>query len=415
MERSGSPPVNRSVRVLFLAHAFPRWAGDPTGGFLLRLATALAAEGVKVAAVAPAAEGLAAAERLDGIPVRRYRYAPARAQRLAYAGEMHRRAASPGGALALAGLLGAGALALRRVGRGADLVHAHWWFPAGAQALAARTGLPLVTTLHGTDARLARSRPAARAACARVLRASARVTAVSGWLAGQAASFAPDLAGRVAVAPMPVDDHAFTPGPGDRPRDELLFVGRLDRQKGAEVALRALAGLTGPAADLPLRVVGTGPEAAALRRLAGELGLAGRVRWEGQLPQAELADRYRRAAALVVPGRDEGLGLVAVEGQLSGAPVVAAASGGLLDVVADGQTGRTFPPGRPDDLARAVEAVLADPAGAARMAAEARRRAAARFGPAGAAKAYAAIYAEALEEQRTRGRRRPASPADAGG
>jgi glycosyltransferase involved in cell wall biosynthesis len=409
MQRSGRPPVDRPLRVVFLAHAFPRWAGDPTGGFLLRLASALAAEEVRVAAVAPMAEELAPAERLDGIPVRRYRYAPARAQRLAYAGEMHRRAASPGGALALAGLLGAGALAARRVGRRADLVHAHWWFPAGVQALAARTGLPLVTTLHGTDARLAQSRPAARAACARVLRASARVTAVSGWLATQAAGFAPDLAGRVAVAPMPVDDLAFSPGPADLPRDELLFVGRLDRQKGAEVAVRALAGMNGPAADLPLRVVGTGPEAAALRRLAGELGVAGRVRWEGQLPQAELADRYRRAATLVVPGRDEGLGLVAVEGQLSGAPVVAAASGGLLDVVADGRTGRTFPPGQPEALARAVEAVLADPAGTARMAAEARKRAAARFGPAGAAKAYAAIYSEAL---RGSGGLKPGPPVD---
>jgi glycosyltransferase involved in cell wall biosynthesis len=385
------------LRVVFLAHAFPRGVDDVTGGFLLRLATALRAEGVEVAAVAPAAEGLAAAERLDGVAVRRYRYAPARAQRLAYAGEMHRRAASPSGAVALAGLLGAGALAARRAARGADLVHAHWWFPAGVQALAARTGLPLVTTLHGTDVRLARSRPAARSACARVLRSSARVTAVSGWLADQVAGFAPDLAGRVTVAPMPVDDRAFTPGPAGRPRDELLFVGRLDRQKGADVALHALARLAGPAAALVLRVVGSGPEEAGLRRLAGQLGVADRLRWDGQLPQAELADRYRRAAVLVVPGRDEGLGLVAVEGQLCGAPVVAAASGGLLDVVADGQTGRTFPPGRPDALARTVEAVLADPAGTARLAAAARDRAAARFGSAGAARAYAAVYAEALE------------------
>jgi glycosyltransferase involved in cell wall biosynthesis len=382
--------------VLFVAHAFPRHAGDVTGGFLLRLAVALRDQGVTVAAVAPAGEGLAAAERLEGIAVRRYRYAPGRAQRLAYAGEMHRRAASAGGALALAGLLAAGALAARRAGRGADLVHAHWWFPGGAQALAARTGLPLVTTLHGTDVRLAQDRSAARAACARVLRASARVTAVSGWLAGQAATFAPGLASPVTVAPMPVDDRAFSPGPGGGPRDELLFVGRLDRQKGAEVALRALALLDGPAAGLPLRVVGGGPEEAALRRLAGELGVAGRVRWDGHLSQADLAGRYRRAAALLVPGRDEGLGLVAVEGQLSGAPVVAAASGGLLDVVADGRTGRTFAPGEPAALAGAVESVLADRDATARMTAAAREWATARFGPAGAARAYAAVYAEAL-------------------
>ncbi|MFL6298914.1 MAG: glycosyltransferase family 4 protein [Actinomycetes bacterium] len=397
--------MDRPLRVVFLAHAFPRTADDVTGGFLLRLATALRAEGVEVAAVAPAAEGLAAAELLDGVPVRRYRYAPARAQRLAYAGEMHRRAASPSGAVALAGLLAAGALAARRAARGADLVHAHWWFPAGVQALAARTGLPLVTTLHGTDVRLARTRPAARAACARVLRASARVTAVSGWLAGQGAGFAPDLHQPVAVAPMPVDDRAFSPGPGGRPRDELLFVGRLDRQKGAEVALRALAKLTGPAAALPLRVIGGGPDEAALRRLAGDLAVADRVRWDGQVPQADLAGRYRRTAVLVVPGRDEGFGLVAVEGQLSGAPVVAAASGGLLDVVDDGQTGRTFPPGQPEALARTVEEVLADPEATARMTATARERAAARFGTAAAARRYAAVYAEALEGRRGKTRR----------
>jgi glycosyltransferase involved in cell wall biosynthesis len=388
------------LRVVFLAHAFPRFEDDLTGGFLLRLAVALRAEGAEVVAVAPAAAGLAPAERLRGVEVRRYRYAPRRAERLAYAGEMHRRAASPAGALALAGLLGAGALAARRAARGADLVHAHWWFPAGVQAVAARTGLPLVTTLHGTDVRLARSRRAARAACARVLRASARVTAVSGWLAEQAAAFAPGPARPVTVAPMPVDDLAFAPGPDGRPRDELLFVGRLDRQKGAEVALAALARLTGPAAALCLRVVGTGPEEPALRRLAGELGVAGRVRWDGQLPQAELADRYRRAAVLVVPGRDEGLGLVAVEGQLSGAPVVAAASGGLLDVVADGRTGRTFAPGSPDALARTIAAVLADRDGTARMAEAAREQAASRFGTAGAARAYAAVYAEALRARR---------------
>jgi glycosyltransferase involved in cell wall biosynthesis len=387
-------PHPSGPRVLFLAHAFPRHEHDVVGGFLLRLAVALRAEGVEVAAVAPAAPGLPAAERLDGVAVRRYRYAPGRAQRLAYAGEMHRRAASPGGAVALAALLGAGALAARSAGRGADLLHAHWWFPGGVQALLARTGLPLVTTLHGTDVRLARSRPATRNACARVLRRSAAVTAVSGWLAEQAAAIAPGLRAPPLVAPMPVDERAFHPGDGRR--DELLFVGRLDRQKGAEVALRAVAELRGDAAALPLRVVGAGPGLAELRRLAGELGLAGRVRWEGQLPQAELADRYRRAVALLMPGQDEGLGLAAVEAQLSATPVLAAASGGLLDVVTDGATGRTFPPGEPSALARTIEAVVADPTTATRLAEAGRRSAAARFTTTAAARAYAAIYAKAI-------------------
>jgi glycosyltransferase involved in cell wall biosynthesis len=88
--------------------------------------------------------------------------------------------------------------------------------------------------------------------------------------------------------------------------------------------------------------------------------------------------------------------------------VVAAGSGGLLDVVTDGQTGRTFPPGRPDALAMTLEAVLADRDGSARMAAAARERALARFGTAGAARAYAALYAEALGAGGPNMRRRPA-------
>jgi len=398
------------TRVVFAAHAFPRHEDDLAGSFLLRLALALGREAVEVEAVAPAAPGLAARDRLRGVAVRRYRYAARRAETLAYTGTMHTRATSPGGALALAGLLAAGTVALRRAAGGADLVHAHWWFPGGVQALAARRR-PLVTTMHGTDVRLARSRPAAQAVCARVLRASAVVTTVSAWLRDQAAEFAPESADRIRVAPMPVDETLFSPGGG--PRTELLFVGRLDGQKGADLALRALAGLRGPAAELPLRLVGSGPLEPDLRRLAKELGVADRLHWESNLPQQALADRYRRAAALLVPGSHEGLGLVAVEGQLSGAPVIAAASGGLLDVVDDGSSGWTFPPGEPSALARVIEEVAEHPARAAERAAAGRRAAAERFSPHAAARTYAALYAEALAsaEVPARSRRLRARPA----
>jgi hypothetical protein len=73
--------------------------------------------------------------------------------------------------------------------------------------------------------------------------------------------------------------------------------------------------------------------------------------------------------------------------------------------VADGRTGRTFPPGRPDARARTVEAVLADPAATARMTEAARRQAAARFGTSAAARTYAAVYAEVIQERRRGGRR----------
>jgi glycosyltransferase involved in cell wall biosynthesis len=386
------------MRVVFAAHSFPRRQGDLTGAFLLRLAEALEHEGVKVEAVAPAARGLPASDLFGGVAVRRYRYAPRWAETIAYTGGMHTRVANPIGAVALAGLLGAGTLALRRAAADADLVHAHWWFPGGVQALAARRR-PLVTTMHGTDVRLARSRPAAQAVCARVLRASTAITTVSNWLRDEIAAFAPEVASRIRVAPMPVDEALFSPG--DEARTELLFVGRLDSQKGADLAICALAALRGDAASLPLRLVGSGPLEPDLRRLAGELGVADRLVWEGPLGQRELAERYRRAAALLVPGSHEGLGLVAVEAQLSGAPVIVAASGGLLDVVRDGDTGWTFPPDDPVALAAIVQEVTDHPIHSAMVAQAARQAAATRFSPRAAARTYATVYAEVIDAQRS--------------
>lgn len=392
------------MRVVFAAHSFPRHKRDLTGAFLLRLAEALEREGVEVEAVAPAAPGLEAHETFGGVGVRRYRYAPRWAETIAYTGGMHARVTNPIGALALAGLLGSGTLAVRRAAAEADLVHAHWWFPGGLQALAARRR-PLVTTMHGTDVRLARSRPTAQAVCARVLRASSAITTVSYWLRDEIAAFAPEVASRIRVAPMPVDEALFSPG--EEPRTELLFVGRLDSQKGADLAICALATLRGDAASLPLRVVGSGPLERDLHRLAAELGVADRLLWEGPLSQADLAARYRRAAALLVPGSHEGLGLVAVEAQLSGAPVIVAASGGLLDVVRHGDTGWTFPPDDPVALAATIQEVTDHPIHSAMVAQAARQAAATRFSPSAAARTYATIYAEAIDDGR--------SPARAGG
>src|SRR5260221_2643551 len=76
------------MNVLFLTHSYPREAGDAAGSFILRLAMALADEGVRVRVVAPAATGLAAHADIGGIPVDRFRYAPRRYETLAYGGNM---------------------------------------------------------------------------------------------------------------------------------------------------------------------------------------------------------------------------------------------------------------------------------------------------------------------------------------
>ncbi len=383
------------MRVLFVAHSYPRHADDLAGSFLLRLAAALQADGVEVRVLAPSAAGLAAEEVIGGVLVRRYRYAPRGWETLAYTGAMAESARAPRGLLALGGLVLAGARAIRREVRAwrPDVVHAHWWFPGGLSAILPGTldGRPLVVTMHGSDVRLALGIAPARALFARVTRRAVTTTAVSRWLCEQAGTMSPGLA--CEVAPMPVATDSFAPPPPAAAREGLLFVGRLTEQKGVDVLLRALARTRAP---IPLTIVGAGPEEQGLRSLAAELRLGDRVRWLGSQPQARLAALYGEARALVVPSREEGLGLVAVEAHLCGTPVVAFASGGLVDVVQHERDGLLVPTGDIDGLARAADRLESDPDLASRLGAAGRDAALSAFAPATVAAGYRAIYARAI-------------------
>jgi len=387
------------MRVLFLTHSFPRHRGDMAGSFVLRLATALAREAVAVHVLAPATASSPASDVIEGIPVSRFRYAPRPLETLAYEGTMASQVLSSWKARAgLLGLLGAelGTTldALRR--EDYDLVHAHWWFPSGLVAMSASwwSGVPLVTTLHGSDVRLGRTVAAARVLMRQALGASARVTTVSSWLADEAQAVTGGE--RPIVAPMPVDDVFLDIG-ATVPREEesLLFVGRLTLQKGLDVLLRAVALLE---RRVTLDVIGDGEERASLESLSASLGLETRVRWHGRKSPSALVPFYQRAAALVMPSIDEGLGLVAVEAQLCGAPVIAFASGGVVDLIRDGETGVLVPERSADALASAIAALLARPDRGASLARTALNDARERFSPGSVAHRYLDIYQQAIAQ-----------------
>jgi glycosyltransferase involved in cell wall biosynthesis len=126
----------------------------------------------------------------------------------------------------------------------------------------------------------------------------------------------------------------------ERPEDFFLFVGEVVRHKRLELALEAAR-----KAGVPMKVVGTGPD---LDRLEAEYGDS--VDFVGRARDGQLESLYARARALVVPNVEE-FGITAVEAQAAGRPVVAAAAGGALETVVDGETGVHFPPGDADALA----------------------------------------------------------------
>jgi glycosyltransferase involved in cell wall biosynthesis len=272
-----------------------------------------------------------------------------------------------------------------------DVIHAHWWFPNGVAAATASRLLriPLVTTSHGTDLRLLRSKPAARPLARYVFRRAARVACVSKWLAELAA---PLCRTPPVVAPMPVATDLFAPA-GDRDVNRIVFVGRLSAQKGIEAAIRALA-LTRRSTILD--VVGDGPDRNTLGALADRLGLAGRIQWRGHVRHDEIPALLARASALIAPFVDEGLGLVAAEAQLCETPPIGFASGGLLDVIDDGVTGALVAPGDIAALAAAIDSILADTRLRARLGGAGRVAALARFSQSAVAAQYVRIYNEAM-------------------
>ncbi len=391
------------MRALFITHNIPRFDGDAAGSFVLRLAVALQAQGHRVDVIAPGAVGLADRGMLEGVSIERVRYASDTNMTLAYTGTMAETVRETwAGRFALLGLLRAMRRSVkrklsdaRRAGDPYEVVHVHWWFPAGLALWRAfdRGHPPIVLTMHGSDVRLARATPATHPLMRAVLDQASVCTVVSSWLADTVARIAPNA--RMIVAPMPVDIRHFAIDASETARDGILFVGRLNAQKGLASLLDALA--MPVLAHATLDVVGDGPDAQALRARAESLGVASRVRWHLLLTQAALVPFYQHAVCVAMPSTEEGLGLVAVEAQLCGTPVVAYASGGLTDVVRADAGGSLVAPGDVPGLAHALAALIDAPEEASRRGLLARDAVLAHFAPAVVAGRYADIYRHATQ------------------
>jgi glycosyltransferase involved in cell wall biosynthesis len=145
--------------------------------------------------------------------------------------------------------------------------------------------------------------------------------------------------------------------PGMRPEGRNIFAaGRLHKNKGFDVLIRALPMVV----DAHLCIAGSGPLERQLRALAAQIGVADRITWVGWLESP--ADYYRATDVFVCSSRHEPLGNVIVEAWAYGAPVVAAASHGPVELINDGTDGLLVPINDPAGLAKAISTVLAQPA-----------------------------------------------------
>jgi glycosyltransferase involved in cell wall biosynthesis len=254
---------------------------------------------------------------------------------------------------------------------GYDIVHAHYLFPSGTlAAIPARLrGKPLVLFAHGSDILLADWRWPVGALTRRAALTSDHIVAPSRVFADELVARLGVEPERITVIPSGIDLELFAPGgraqarlaenlPTDTP--VLAFVGALNDNKG-EGCADIVATLAEPGLETAtLCVVGEGPRLDALKALAADLGVSRRVQFRLFVEREELAVLYRAADVVVIPSRRESLGIVSLEAQAVGTPVVATRVGGLVEHLTPGVSGEFYEPGDVAGLAGALRKVLSE-------------------------------------------------------
>lgn len=240
-----------------------------------------------------------------------------------------------------------------------DVVEAHIAYPTGliAWPLARISRARLVLYYHGADLLQVGRRSGTHGRIARfVLRRADLLVANSAFTRSLLLNEYGADGRRVVVWSPGIDTDLFHERPAlARDPRRVLFVGRLDEQKGVAVLLDAMRQLSYD--GVRLRIVGAGPEQDSLEEKAVRFGLE--AEFVGPLPPSEVAREMAEAGVLVVPSsHGESLGLVAIEGMAAGAIVVASATGGLVETIDDGVTGWLATPADSASLSRAVRAAL---------------------------------------------------------
>ena len=365
----GVEAISSRMRILHVVTAFPRHTGDPIAPWLVELLRRLRARGHEIDVLASSYRGLGDQDH-EGIRVHRFRYFPARWERLTHeetAPDRMRR--SPLYAIMplfflVAGMRRAWLLARRRR---YDIVHVHWPMPMVLLGWAAQRAhpTPMVTTFYGIELRWVQSRlPFLKWLVRRAARTSAQAVAISSYTARELRKFA-DVP--IEVIPYTAEFPAPSAVPARAADHAILFVGRLIERKGVHHLIRAL-GTVREQAPARLVIIGDGPERPRLEALARDAGVAEHVDFRGRVSDEELRQAYAGAKVFALPSvldarqDTEGLGVVLLEAMNYSVPVVASDIGGITDIVQHERTGLLVPPADETALAAALIRVLTDSA-----------------------------------------------------
>ena len=368
------PSDPRSLRIAIVGSTYPRNENDHEVPWLRESVKRLAARGYRVTVIAPAYRGLEDHE-IDGVPVKRFRYAPARLEMLTHGeGAPNKLKKNPLLKLLTLSYLVSGAYAVWKICRReqVDILHVHWPFPHGLMALlpAWSPGSKVVYTCHSAEFALAAGSKLSTKLLGFCLKRSAAITANS----AHTAKLVEDVSRRRAQI-IPWGATVKTGSPTSAAEQELpllLFSGRLIERKGVNFLLEAMP-LILKERQARLVITGDGHCRKEWENLANRLGVNENVRFAGFVSNEELGFLFQTCTIYIHPaiydskGDTEGQGVVLVEALGNSKPVVASAVGGIVDLIKDGETGLLVPEKNPEEIANAVLRLLNDPELAQRL------------------------------------------------
>ncbi|WP_084557280.1 glycosyltransferase family 4 protein [Hamadaea tsunoensis] len=398
------PPVapgdQSSLRILMLSWEYPPLVVGGLGRHVHALATSLAAIGHDVTVVTRHAPGSPLTEIAEGVRIVRAPEDPvtfplATPSLLAWT-------------MAFNHTLTRAALKAAEGDEPYDVIHAHDWLVTHtAVTLKEHLGVPLVATIHATEAgRHQGWLPEEMNKCIHsvewwLTQEADRVLCCSEYMKWEISKLWSPADDRIEVIPNGVDDRAWYAPPDKiaQARRRLAgkgplvgFAGRLVYEKGVQHLVEAVPRLRQEHPGLRVVISGDGPYRGELQEQAAKLHLGATVVFTGFLSERELPAVFGATDATVVPSLYEPFGMVALEAAAAGAPLAVAATGGLAEIVEPGVSGLTFPHGDTDALACAVGRLLADQPTARRMAEHARGLLPQRYGWRGIAARTAAAY-----------------------
>ena len=360
------------MKIIILGSTFPLTQEDAQVPWLRETAGRLHKKGHEVTVIAPAFRGNKS-HTIDGVPVKRFRYAPAGWEILTHdSGAPNKITGSKLLKLLTIPYIISGFLCVlfHLLRHRPDVINVHWPFPHGLMAwLPARlTGTRIVSTCHGAELAIVRGSGMLSGALRWLLKHSDATTCNSSHTRKQIT----DLCGddfHVHILPYGSTVADYVEPESRRAADApklLLTCGRIIERKGLPFLIEALPAILKQQA-VELVITGEGDQKAGVQKLVGEMGLEGSVRFAGFVSTEELSDLYRNADLYVHPsihdsrGDTEGLGVVLIEALANKRAVVACGVGGIVDIIKDGETGVLVEEKSADALSTAVNGLLLDP------------------------------------------------------